>query len=203
MKKLLSVLLAATLLLAALTCLAEGEPEKEAVVVPDYYEEQDEFVHAVTATIWEYPIVDGQRASGRPAGDTNYVEAHGFIDGVCMYCDHTCPNPGDILTTASGIGVLKGTAAAPVLRLILATLPEDPGLSFPGVSEEIAAKLVELLSGEDAPEAVLELLGSFPTQTVDGVECHVVTLEYLDVEYAPVSESYAFSTADGTLVKVF
>ena len=203
MKKLLSVLLAVTLLAAAFGCLAEGEPEKEAVIVPDYYEEANEFEHAVTATVWEYPIVDGQRASGRPMGDTNYIEAHGFVDGACMYCDHVCPNPGDILTTASGLGVLKGTSAPSVLRLILATLPEDPELSFPGVDEEIAAKLVELLSGEDAPEEVLEQLASFPVETVDDVECCVVTLEYLDVKYARVSESYAFSTADDTLVKVF
>ena len=87
MKKYLSVLLTVLLLTTAFGCLsALAETEQE--TVPDSYEELDETEHTVTATVWEYPIVDGEHASGKPVDESTYTEAHTFEDGECIYCGY-------------------------------------------------------------------------------------------------------------------
>ena len=239
MKKFISVLLTVMLLTMAFSCLsALAETEKE--TIPDSYDELNESEHTVTATVWEYPIVDGERGSGKPVDETTYTEAHTIEDGECVYCgyaeeeeDEETDDEEDeeeekaeektgssataaaadeaaeeaaeeTFTTASGIELAKGTPAAEALKKVLAAIPANTQVSFAGVSEDIAAQLVELLNGSNATTAeLLALLANFPVQTVDGVECYVVTLEYTDAQGAQVSENYAFSTADAKLVKVF
>ena len=49
----------------------------------------------------------------------------------------------------------------------------------------------------------LEILKDFPIQTVDGIECYIVAFAYKDANGNAVTENFAFSTVDGTLVKVF
>ena len=238
MKKYLSVLLTVLLLTTAFGCLsALAETEQE--TVPDSYEELDETEHTVTATVWEYPIVDGEHASGKPVDESTYTEAHTFEDGECIYCGYVKEEDEEedkeednitaltavaeasaegeaakeaaaeetaevIFTTASGIELSKGIPAAGALKKVLASIPANTDFFFAEVGDDIAAQLVELLNGANVNTAeMLAVLANFPVQTVDGVECYVVTLQYADAQGAPVSENYAFSTADATLVKVF
>ncbi|MBQ6122624.1 MAG: hypothetical protein IJI59_12925, partial [Clostridia bacterium] len=74
---------------------------------------------------------------------------------------------------------------------------------FDGVDKEVADALIAALNEGATPAELLEILANFPTQLIDGVLCYVVTISYTDAAGTPVTENYAFSTADGTLVKVF
>ncbi len=212
----------------------ENESESEMVTVPDWYEEVDESDHGVTATIWEYPIVEGERASGKPAGESTYKETHDFEDGTCIDCGATetvveksdDAKPGTaaadtgngagdgtaagsaakviVFITACDVELAKGTPAAEALRLVLAALASGDGVTFPDVSEEVSARLIDLINSDDCTtEELLAVLSDFPIKNMDGVKCRMVTLGYTDAYGDPVDEHYAFSAKDATLVEVY
>ena len=106
-------------------------------------------------------------------------------------------------TNASGITVAVGAPAAKTLKQVFAAIPANTEVSFDGVDKEVADALIAALNEGATPAELLEILANFPTQLVDGVPCYVVTISYTDAAGTPVTENYAFSTADGTLVKVF
>ena len=109
----------------------------------------------------------------------------------------------EVYTTASGITVVEGAPAAETLKQVFAAIPANTEVSFDGVDKEVADALIAALNEGATPAELLEILANFPTQLVDGVPCYVVTISYTDAAGTPVTENYAFSTADGTLVKVF
>jgi len=106
-------------------------------------------------------------------------------------------------TNASGITVAVGAPAAETLKQVFAAIPANTEVSFDGVDKEVADALIAALNEGATPAELLEILANFPTQLIDGVPCYVVTISYTDAAGTPVTENYAFSTADGTLVKVF
>ena len=106
-------------------------------------------------------------------------------------------------TNASGITVAVGASAAETLKQVFAAIPANTEVSFDGVDKEVADALIAALNEGATPAELLEILAKFPTQLIDGVPCYVVTISYTDAAGTPVTENYAFSTADGTLVKVF
>ena len=109
----------------------------------------------------------------------------------------------EVYTTASGITVVEGAPAAETLKQVFAAIPANTEVSFDGVDKEVADALIAALNEGATPAELLEILANFPTQLIDGVPCYVVTISYTDAAGTPVTENYAFSTADGTLVKVF
>ena len=109
----------------------------------------------------------------------------------------------EVYTTASGITVVEGAPAAETLKQVFAAIPANTEVSFDGVDKEVADALIAALNEGATPTELLEILANFPTQPIDGVPCYVVTISYTDAAGTPVTENYAFSTADGTLVKVF
>lgn len=228
--KMLSIVLALLLVSASLACLAETERD----TVIDGYEVLNERVHTVYVTIMEYPIIDGERGSGKPVGSDSYTENHVFEGGECIYCGYKLPTIIDIadddydddgdddddtastpanagapvndnnFVTASGAAVTKGMPAAEALKAALAAIPADTEVAITGVDLEVADDLLNAIQSGATPEVLLALLRDFfPVQNIDGVNCYVVTLSYTDAAGAAVTESYAFSVADGTLVKVF
>ena len=50
---------------------------------------------------------------------------------------------------------------------------------------------------------VVILLADFPAETLDNVDCRVVGITYMGQDEWQVREHYAFSAADGTLVKLY
>ena len=109
----------------------------------------------------------------------------------------------EVYTTASGITVVEGAPAAETLKQVFAAIPANTEVSFDGVDKEVADALIAAINEGATPAELLEILANFPTQLIDGVPCYVVTISYTDAAGTPVTENYAFSTADGTLVKVF
>ena len=106
-------------------------------------------------------------------------------------------------TNASGITVAVGAPAAETLKQVFAAIPANTEVSFDGVDKAVADALIAAINEGATPAELLEILANFPTQLIDGVHCYVVTISYTDAAGTPVTENYAFSTADGTLVKVF
>ena len=106
-------------------------------------------------------------------------------------------------TTASGITVAVGAPATETLKQVFAAIPANTEVSFDGVDKEVADALIAAINEGATPAELLEILANFPTQIIDGTPCYVVTISYTDAAGTPVTENYAFSTADGTLVKVF
>lgn len=106
-------------------------------------------------------------------------------------------------TNASGITVAVGAPAAETLKQVFAAIPANTEVSFDGVDKEVADALIAAINEGATPAELLEILANFPTQIIDGTPCYVVTISYTDAAGTPVTENYAFSTADGTLVKVF
>ena len=253
--KMLCALLAMLMVATAVVCLAETETE----TVISAYEILDSESHTVYTETWEYPIVDGQRGSGRPVDDDSYTEPHHFEDGVCIDCgyeigaptatptvaptlapeidepvigpgpefpedgdtigggagsvadddgdadeaDVAAPAAEDAYTTAAGVTLTKGVPAFEALKQVLDAIPTDTQVTITGVDAEVADELVELINNGGTPEELLALLANFPVQTIDGIDCYVVTLGYTDANGNPVTENYAFSTVDATLVQVF
>lgn len=109
----------------------------------------------------------------------------------------------EVYTTASGITVVEGAPAAETLKQVFAAIPANTEVSFDGVDKEVADALIAAINEGATPTELLEILANFPTQIIDGTPCYVVTISYTDAAGTPVTENYAFSTADGTLVKVF
>lgn len=109
----------------------------------------------------------------------------------------------EVYTTASGITVVEGAPAAETLKQVFAAIPANTEVSFDGVDKEVADALIAAINEGATPAELLEILANFPTQIIDGTPCYVVTISYTDAAGTPVTENYAFSTADGTLVKVF
>lgn len=109
----------------------------------------------------------------------------------------------EVYTTASGIAVVEGAPAAETLKQVFAAIPANTEVSFDGVDKEVADALITAINEGATPAELLEILANFPTQIIDGTPCYVVTISYTDAAGTPVTENYAFSTADGTLVKVF
>ena len=109
----------------------------------------------------------------------------------------------EVYTAASGITVVEGAPAAETLKQVFAAIPANTEVSFDGVDKEVADALIAAINEGATPAELLEILANFPTQIIDGTPCYVVTISYTDAAGTPVTENYAFSTADGTLVKVF
>ena len=97
----------------------------------------------------------------------------------------------------------KGTPAADTLKEVIAAIPSDTEITVAGVAPEVADKLMDIIQNGGTQAELMELLKEFPVQTIDGVDCYVVTLSYTDAAGKPVTENYAFSTVDGSLVKLF
>lgn len=238
--KIISVVLALLLVSASLACLAETERD----TVIDGYEKLDSKLHTVYVTIMEYPIIDGERGSGKPVGEESYTEPHDFEDGVCVDCGYALPvDVGDddddddddyygdddddddddddssssgttsteteapaaeaSIITIAGATLAKGMPAAEALKTALTALPANTEVTITGVDAEVAEGLLNAIQNGATPQELLALLKDFPVQNIDGVDCYVVTLSYTDAAGAPVTENYAFSVVDGTLVKVF
>ena len=202
----------ALMLVLAPVALAEAQPE--ATPVPVYeretviagYETMDDGRHIVYAETWEYPVVDGQRGSGRPVAEDEgdaYTEPHHFTDGVCDECNaQNAAAPGAFIN-ASGAVVNQGAPAAEVLKQVFAAIPQDVAVTVLDVEAEPAARLTDAIKA-DAPQADLaKLLADFPAETVDNVDCRVVGITYMGQDEWQVREHYAFSAADGTLVKLY
>ena len=218
MKKFVSrfvgMLMCLALLSSMAACLAETETDTYTT-----YTRKDAAYHTVTEETWEYPIIDGERGSGKPVGSEEYDEKHTFDGGECIYCgaeetkkavtesadedsDDETTTTAEVaeettIITALGVELTAGEDAASVLTKVFASLPAD--FTITGVDSEIADRLISLLgSGAVDPQQLMEILKQFPIQMVDGRECYVVTLHF-----GNTTENFAFSTADGALVKVF
>ena len=219
----LSVVLALMLAFSAIACLAETETEN----LIDDYEQVDSSYHRVYYTTFEYPIdEDGERGSGKPVGEFSELEEHDFEDDECVVCGYVTSSKDDednnedaapsdnedvteetveevvTFTVASGIEIEKGTAAVTVLKQVFASLASTK-VTLVDVTDEVAAALLDALNNNATTAELLAILAEFPVQIVDGVECYIVTMLYTDAKGAQVTESYAFSTEDATLVKVF
>ena len=211
MKKFLAILLIAMFAVSSLACLAAGSRDEY------NYETKDAQQHTVYKTVW-----DGETESGRGVThEETYDEAHDFDDkGVCTKCHYTkeVPEVGvDALavleaeteaeavtfTTKTGVELTKGEAVADVLKKVFASIPEGSEVIVVGVDDEVASRLLEALKNGATSAELLVLLADFPVQPVDGVECYVVTLQYNDENGVTVTERFAFSIADGSLVSVF
>ena len=221
--KILATALALMLVVASIACLAETRQVREL----DGYEPIDSESHYAIYTVWEGEATeDGGISSGKIVDEVSEVEPHEFDkDGVCVLCGYELPvipvggddddDDDDTTTTtktadttettetASGITVAVGAPAAETLKQVFAAIPANTEVSFDGVDKEVADALIAALNEGATPAELLEILANFPTQLIDGVPCYVVTISYTDAAGTPVTENYAFSTADGTLVKVF
>ena len=95
-RRTLCALLALLLAGAALVALAESEQDTFVVG----YEKLDAKEHFVYTETWEYPIVDGERGSGRPVDEDAHTEPHEFEDGVCVCCGYVegSPEPESTVT---------------------------------------------------------------------------------------------------------
>lgn len=219
--KVLSMLVALLLVSSVLVCLAETETE----TYISSYEPLNAQLHTVYTETWEYPIVDGVRGSGKVIGEGSYTEPHTFgDDDKCVYCGYALPSEVDDddddgdsettgttateetvtetnFTTASGVTVEKGTKADETLKKVVESLPADAKIS--NVDADTAEALLDAINNGVSSEELLEILKDFPIQNVDGIDCYIVAFSYTDTNGNAVTESYAFSTVDGTLVKVF
>ncbi len=211
--KFLAALLVLILIFSTVACLAE-------TVRRTYYEyeKKDSKRHYVYYETWQYTIVDGVAVSGHPVDEGVYTEDHSFDDGKCTYCGYKkstkkttvtteaepeAPAEQSSFTTASGITLIAGAPAAEAMKQVFAAIPANTEVSIDGVDKEVADALIAAINEGAAPAELLAILAKFPTQLVDGTPCYVVTISYTAAAGKPVTENYAFSTADGALVKVF
>ena len=174
------------------------------------YAPLDARLHTVTEETWVYPIVNGSAGSGKPAGDSklgsgkpsgsnSYTEPHTFVDGVCTLCGYKA----ETFTNAMGVVLTKGMPAAEALKLVTEAVPEGNDVGIVGVAVDVGNGLMDLVDNAAVPEAYIPALAAFPAETVDGTPSNVVTLAYNDRSGNAVTEAYAFSAADATLVKVY
>lgn len=188
-----------------------------------FYRRIDEEKHLVCKETWEYPIVDGERGSGKVIKDEEYEEAHTIVDGKCIYCDLidkalVIAAPMDIEKTddTEGSGddpetfatvydsiVAKGDGALAVLKQVFDALSDNARVIIGGVEAEAADALIALVKGDASADELMAVLSDFPTRTIDDVECRIVVLIVCDDWGEIIVENYAFSAADGTLVRVY
>ena len=193
------------LVLAACTAaLAASETKTYKTYAP-----LDEMFHTVTEETWVYPIVNGKPGSGKPvsdnslgsgkpSGENTYNEPHNFVGGVCMDCGYQAVT----FTNAMGVVLAKRTPAVDTLKLVFDAIQGEP--SVVNGTVDAGETLTGLVANPAAnPTEYLPVLESFPVETVDGVPCNVVTLSYNDRAGNPVTENYAFSTSDATLIKLY
>jgi len=206
-RNMIRVLCAALVLMLAACAVALAATETKTYTT---YAPLDAQLHTVTEETWVYPIINGSAGSGKPAsenklgsgkpsGSNTYTEPHAFVDGVCTLCGYKA----ETFTNAMGVVLTKGMPAAEVLKLVVDAMPEGNDISFVGVTVDAGDSLMELVKNAAAPEAYIPALAAFPAETVDGTPSNVVTMAYNDRSGNAVTESYAFSTADTTLVKVY
>ncbi len=228
--KILAIALALMLVVASVACLAETRQVRE---LDGYEQKDGQRHYAIYTVWEGEATEDGGIKSGKPVDEVRELEPHDFNDdGVCTKCGYAVPvipvdgddDDGDddddttttttttttettvtpeVYTTASGITVAVGAPAAETLKQVFAAIPANTEVSFDGVDKEVADALIAALNEGATPAELLEILANFPTQPIDGVPCYVVTISYTGAAGTPVTENYAFSTADGTLVKVF
>lgn len=174
------------------------------------YEPLDARFHTVIEETWVYPIVNGSAGSGKPAGESKlgsgkpsgnntYTEPHNFVDGVCTLCGYKA----ETFTNALGVVLTKGMPAAEALKLVVDAVPEGNDMGIVGVTVEAGDGLMNLVNNAAAPDAYIPVLAAYPAETVDGTPSNVVTLAYNDLSGNTVTENYAFSTVDTSLVKVY
>ena len=206
-RKMIRILCAALVLMLAACAVALAATETKTYKT---YTPLDAQFHTVTEETWVYPIINGSAGSGNPQGDNKlgsgkpngsntYTEPHTFVDGVCTLCGYKA----ETFTNAMGVVLTKGMPAAEVLKLVVDAMPEDSDISFVEVPAEAGDAVMELVKNAAAPEEYIPALAAFPAETVDGTPSNVVTLAYNDLSGNAVTENYAFSTADTTLVKLY
>ena len=218
------------LVVASIACLAETRQVRE---LDGYEPIDSESHYAIYTVWEGEATEDGGISSGKIVDEVSEVEPHEFDkDGVCVLCGYELPvipvggddddddtttttktadttettettETAEQFTNASGITVAVGAPAAETLKQVFAAIPANTEVSFDGVDKEVADALIAALNEGATPAELLEILANFPTQLIDGVPCYVVTISYTDAAGTPVTKNYAFSTADGTLVKVF
>ena len=197
--------LMALLMLVSAAAMAETETKTYKT-----YEQLDAQRHTVYEETWIYPVINGTTGSGRPAGDSHlgsgkpagsdaYEEAHTFENGVCIYCGYAA----ETFTNAMGVVLAKGMPAADALKQVFAAMPANANMKIVGAAANEGDELVKLVNNAAKPDTFTTPLAAFTAETVDNVPCNIVTLNYADDEDNPITENYAFSTADTTLVKLY
>ena len=195
-KNIIRTLCAALALAMVLCAAALAETETKTYKT---YEPLDAQQHTVYEETWIYPIVNGVPGSGKPGGDNVYEEPHSFVNGVCVQCGYTAVT----FTNAMGVVLAQGTPAADALRQVMEAMAKDANPAFVGDVANAGNDLLALLNSAAEADMFTAPLSQFPAETVDGAPCNVVTLAYNDDEGNPITENYAFSTADTTLVKLY
>jgi hypothetical protein len=137
--------------------------------------------------------------SGKPGGDNVYEEPHAFVNGVCVKCGYAA----ETFTNAMGVVLAKGMPAADALKQVFAAMPANANMKIVGAAANEGDELVKLVNNAAKPDTFTTPLAAFTAETVDNVPCNIVTLNYADDEDNPITENYAFSTADTTLVKLY
>lgn len=213
----LAVALLATLAAGAFA-LAETETETFT-----FYRRIDDEKHRVCVETWEYPVVKGERGSGKVIDEEEYEEPHTIVDGRCIYCEPidkalVIAAPMDIEKTddTEGSGddpetfatvydsiVAKGDGALAVLKQVFDALSDNARVIIGGVEAEAANALIALVKGDASLDELMAALSDFPARTVDGVECRIVVLIVCDDWGEIIVENYAFSAEDGALVRVY
>ena len=200
--KWLSAFLALLLIGSAVACLAEVERE----TVTSFYEPLDSLNHIVYTETWQYPIVDGQRSSGRPVGEGSYLGQHNFVGDTCSDCGYvkgSAINASDSYTTVADVKLDRGTPIDVALQMILNSKASNTRLTIDGVDAGAADKLIELVNDDVALEEVLTALSGFPAENIYDTDCRVVTVTYTDGNDQFTTENYAFGAADGALAAVY
>ena len=204
MKKTICAVLALVLILAAAACLAEAVYERETVI--SGFEQLDAARHIVYAETWEYPLVDGQRGSGRPVAEDDgdiYTQPHHFAeDGLCADCNAENTAEAGTFRTASGLTLSQGAPAAEVLGQVLKAIPEGTEVALANVAPEQAEALLQAIKADDSA-ALAPLLKALPAEPVDGTDCAVLTLTYTDPDDWKVVETYAFAAADAAFFRLY
>jgi len=195
-KNIIRTLCAALALILVLCAAALAETETKTYKT---YEPLDAQQHTVYEETWIYPIVNGVPGSGKPGGDNVYEEPHSFVNGVCVQCGYTA----ETFTNAMGVVLAKGMPAADALKQVFDAMHPDANMTFAGIAANDGDTLANLVNTAAEPDMFVPALAAFPAETVDDTPCNVVTLNYADDEGNPITENYAFSTADTTLVKLY
>ena len=195
-KNAIRILCAALALILVLCAAALAESETKTYTT---YEQLDARQHTVYEETWIYPIVNGVPGSGKPGGDNVYEEPHAFVNGVCVKCGYA----PETFTNAMGVVLAKGMPAADALKQVFAAMPANANMKIVGAAANEGDELVKLVNNAAKPDTFTTPLAAFTAETVDNVPCNIVTLNYADDEDNPITENYAFSTADTTLVKLY
>ena len=208
----LAVALLATLAAGAFA-LAETEIETFT-----FYRRIDDEKHRVCVETWEYPVVKGERGSGKVIDEEEYEEPHTIVDGRCIYCEPIdkaldIAAPTDIeraegetqtsFASAYGAIVKRGDDARTVLMRVFDALTDNARVIIGGVEAKAADALIALVKGDASLDELMAALSDFPARTVDGAECRIVVLIVCDDWGEIIVDNYAFSAEDGALVRVY